>query len=60
MCLDYFLVEFVLYIGSIVGLGWNCGERCFDHAMGRGVVGIAIFCRWCCYDPTGIEVEYHS
>ena len=45
--------------GNIVGLGWSCGGKYFDHAMGRGPVGITIFGRWCCYDPIGIGVVNH-
>ena len=42
--------------GNIVGLGWSFGGKCFDCAMGRGGVGIAIFGRWSCYGPIGIGV----
>ena len=42
--------------GSTVGLGWSCGERCFDHAMERGDIDISIFGGWCYYDPIGIGV----
>ena len=45
-----------IFFDNIVGLDWNCGGKCFDRAMGRGGVGIAIFGRWCCYGPIGIGV----
>ena len=61
MCLDYFFAEFVLgvlvvlsdYVGvvkrSVLILPWE-----------EVSLVIAIFCRWCNYDPIGIGIENHS
>ena len=58
--LGYFLCNICFgSFGNIVGLSWSYGGKCFDHAMGRGSIGIAIFGRWCCYGPIGIGVANH-